>query len=419
MISYTFPPVNESGTARPQFFAKYLSQFGYWPIMLTRNIGEHLPTDFETLKTVKGRCSIVRVTPWDNDDWVEWVRHKLPFLSLISVLFGKDRHWLADAAGWRIGFRFREFVHWIGPGLFAGFRLILKEKPKAIWATGPVWSSLRLGYWLSMITRIPMIADIRDPWTYGWLWTPERKVFAKREKKWERRIHSHAKRIIYTSPITEKIIKTHFGQNINNKILTITNGFSDDHIEPLRALSANKCLFRYLGKLDTDIRNPRILLSAFQEIAKDTNLSEKIQFQIFSSSGWVKTEIIKMGLENIVKYCGFVSQKDSLRYMHGADILVSLQLKSSDAITGKTFEYLASKKPILGIVSPDGGDAWALSNIPNCCIPGNNDISQIVKGIKLMVKKWELNEFQKHDQKIDQFSRLNTTKMLALEFDKI
>lgn len=419
MISYIFPPINESGTARPQYFAKYLSKFGYWPIVLTRDINNNLSTDFETLKEIEGRCSIVRVSPWDNDDWTLWIRHKLAFISFISFLFGRGKYWIADAIGWRLGFRFREFIHWIGPGLKAGLRLVLKEKPEVIWATGPRWSTLRMGYWLSILTRRPLIADIRDPWTYGLLWKPDKKVFAKREKKWEKTVHSHAKKIIYTSPITENNVKNNFNNNVKNKILTITNGFSDEKIEPLRTISANKCLFCYLGKLDPDIRNPQLLFSALQEINKDTKLAEKIQIQIFSNNDWIKSEISKYGLEHIVKYCGFVSQKESLRYMLGADILVLLQTRGFDTISGKVFEYISSKKPILGIVSPEGGDAWALNNIQNCCITGNNDTNQIVSGIKLMIKKWELNEFQNNSQEIDKFNRLNITKMLALEFDKI
>ena len=179
---------------------------------------------------------------------------------------------------------------------------------------------------------------------------------------------SQEKKIIFTSPITENNVKNNFNNNIKNKILTITNGFSDEKIEPLRTISANKCLFCYLGKLDPDIRNPQLLFSALQEINKDTKLAEKIQIQIFSNNDWIKSEISKYGLEHIVKYCGFVSQKESLRYMLGADILVLLQTRGFDTISGKVFEYISSKKPILGIVSHEGGDAWALNNIQNCCI---------------------------------------------------
>ena len=46
--------------------------------------------------------------------------------------------------------------------------------------------------------------------------------------------------------------------------------------------------------------------------------------------------------------------------MRGADVNVLLQTIASgtDVIAGKAFDYLAARRPILGVVDPNGGDAW-------------------------------------------------------------
>ena len=63
-------------------------------------------------------------------------------------------------------------LSWVIPGLVAGLRACFKGKYDIVWATGDPLSSLQIGYWLSRITRKPLILDIRDPLTYGCLWLP-------------------------------------------------------------------------------------------------------------------------------------------------------------------------------------------------------------------------------------------------------
>jgi len=54
MIAQHFPPTNFSGTARPYGFARYLAEFGYWPVVVSgRDQGGHA-LDYEPLKALAG-----------------------------------------------------------------------------------------------------------------------------------------------------------------------------------------------------------------------------------------------------------------------------------------------------------------------------------------------------------------------------
>jgi hypothetical protein len=62
----------------------------------------------------------------------------------------------------------------------------------------------------------------------------------------------------------------------------------------------------------------------------------------------------RSGLADCVSALGRVSRMRSLALMRGADVNVLLQTIESgtDVIAGKAFDYLAARRPILGIVDP-------------------------------------------------------------------
>lgn len=417
MVAYDFPPMNTSGSARPQYFAKYLSSFGYWPIVLTREGVGSASCDTESLNMLEECCDIVRVHPWDNDDWKGMWRKWLRFISPVGVLLGKDKYWLADSVSWRLGLRWHEFFRWGLPGLVRGLRIMWTQKPDIVWATGPLWTNLRIGYWISKITRKPLIVDLRDPWTYGELWNPEKKIFCKREKKWEKIIFNFADRIVFTSPITAEIYNKKYAGCLENKIVTITNGFADVEFEPLRDIEDKKCLFVYLGKLDKGFRNPSVLFEAIRQLKKNSNMSKYVEFEFYTDAEWLEDEIRKYDIEDMARYRGYVSQGESLKRMSGADFLVLIQTvtgEGSDFVSGKIFEYLSARKPIFGIVPESGGNAWLMDTLNCSYVAFGASPHSIAQHIEKCIEDWKSGKgIHLDSEKLEPFSRKNLAAKLA------
>src|SRR5690606_19268419 len=59
-IAYLFPPVGGSGVQRSSKFVKYLSDFGWYPLVLTVKEPYDFYNDESLMNDVKGRCTIYR-----------------------------------------------------------------------------------------------------------------------------------------------------------------------------------------------------------------------------------------------------------------------------------------------------------------------------------------------------------------------
>jgi len=88
-------------------------------------------------------------------------------------------------------------------------------------------------------------------------------------------------------------------------------------------------------------------------------------------------------------------------------------------LTGKIFEYLLAKRPIL-CIGPEDGDAAAIINQTQAgFVAGFNDVNRTKQIVKDLYNKFKENNLNIQAQNIDQFSRKNLTKQLALVLNDI
>jgi len=428
MIAYAFPPQNASGIARPFYFAKYLRDFGYAPTVITRSINFKGNLDFDLLAELDQCCDILRTQPWDCDDWPAWNQRCFGLFDWFFRTLGLGRHAVSDRFIW--GYRYlwpnlRENVHWVWPALLCGFRAFHQQRFDLIWATGDPWSSLYAGYWLSRLTGKPLVADIRDPWTYGVLWNPYDQAEASRARCWERRIINKAVRIVYTSPLTTHIMKQKVSKASARKMTTITNGFSmEQQYQSEKETPSHKCVFCYVGKLSKNFRNADILLRGFKQACQDPELARDVHLQFIGGMDNFDMEVAQYGLGDLVQSTGYVSHSESKRFMRGSDVLVLLQTITGpgiDVISGKGFEYLSARKPVLAVVPDSGGDAWLIRQHNAGIITGVQDSNRIAHGIRHYWELWKQNKLTSKVSQfnINHFERRHLTKNLAALFDEV
>lgn len=427
MIAYDFPPINDSGTARPLYFAKYLHEFGYHPIVITRKGSGGKSLDESLLDEISEKCEVIRAEPWDFDDWREWFARASSFLGLIPFILGKKNHRrISEGMAWRIRravYILPEFVHWIGPVIIKGLKVYRKQKVELIWATGPPWSSLMAGYWLSKITFKPFIADFRDPWTHGHQRIERGVRWSKWVVSWEQRIIKKAEKVIFTSPLSTQIMKNKLDAKLRGKVETITNGFEPVYLPPLHCNPDNVCHFVYLGRLSKGHRSPDVVFQALRVLTK-RGISKKIKVDFFGSSDGIEQDVESLGLSSIVHFHGQVSREDSFCYMRGADVLLLIQTitgDGGDVIGGKAYDYIGAKRPILAVVPDEGGDAWLLKTVGVGTCVGITDPEKIADGFERLVKEWEAGKLKEIDagEKIKLYERKSTTSQLASLFDNV
>jgi len=420
MIAYAFPPLNFSGTARPFGFACHLPSLGYRPTIITRCGTADRPADPEMLARIPDLCEIRRAKPWDSDDWPNWLRGRLRLLDcpLDWLGFGKNR--LADALGWRADRfwpGFRENLHWAWPAFIEGVKILLRGKIDLIWATGDPWSSLRAAYNLAGCFRLPLVADFRDPWTYGILWNPETPTLAEWNRRWQRKILARAAKTVFASPLTCDIMARQVAPDLADRFTTITNGFDPAPCDAWRDVPSDKCLFAFVGNLSPAYRDPRIIIDALRLLP---HLSDEICFQFVGNMNGFESIVD----QNLVRHLSPVSHIQSRRCMRGADVLVLLQTFAglgSDVVSGKAYEYLAARKPILAVVPEQGGDAWLVRSADAGMITGISDPKSIARAIEHYHSLWKSCQLTQQGDHIDitPFSHLSLTRQLAALFDRV
>lgn len=426
MIAEKFPPFNQSGSARPFYFAKYLPEFGYAPLVLASSLlaGEdrddsllaELPASVRVQRTPRllspsavrlrqlWRARPEQATAAPEDETEKASPRRLGWLTETYRWLGWWTHWELD---------------WALLAQLAGARAAWRRPPELIWASGPHFRNFVVALRLSTWLQVPLVVDLRDPWTYGSLWRPRSLRGAEAERAWAARVLGHAARIVFTSPLTLEAMSRRFPELPRERLITITNGFEDGSVEPLREVASDRCLFRYIGVLN-ERRQPDVLIRAFAGAAADPEFRARARLEFIGKAGGHERKAqLAPGCD--VSFRGHVSRADSLRLMAGSDVNLLLQTISEgeDVISGKAFDYLRVRKPIIGIVDAAGGDAWLLRETGAGPVAPWQDPAAIERELSAAFARWRSGEPLQLRQDVSRYSRRGLTAQLASVFDEL
>jgi hypothetical protein len=423
MVSEKFPPFNQSGSARPFYFAKYLPEFGYAPRVIASSL---LPGDERDDTLLAELPAVVRVrrTPRLLSPAVARLRELTRGRRRVAGVSSAaprtpGASWKQEAAGWLEWWSYWE-LDWTALAALAGAWDARREAPQLIWASAPHFRNFAVAAHLAEWLQVPLVLDLRDPWTYGSLWRPLSALSARSEQAWAERVLRLATRIVFTSPLTLEAMSRRFPDLRREKLVTITNGFDDGPLQPLRELGRERCLFRYIGVLN-ERRQPDVLLRGFAGAAADPEFRAAARLEFIGNAGGHESKVhLAPGCD--VQFRGPVSRAESLRYMAGSDVNLLLQTISEgqDVISGKAFDYLRAHKPILGIVDPSGGDAWLLGESGAGQVVPWQDESAIARALLEEFRRWKSGAGSPAlQQDASCYSRRGLTRQLAALFDQI
>ena len=129
----------------------------------------------------------------------------------------------------------------------------------------------------------------------------------------------------------------------------------------------------------------------------------------------VQESIAKYQIENVLDI-GYVSHKEVTTYQQKTQVLLLCvnNVKSAKGIiTGKIFEYLQAKRPILAI-GPINGDLAAILHETNSGTIVNFDAVENLKNELLQLYDlYKLNELKSNSNTIEKYHRRNLTQKLA------
>ncbi len=434
MVAEMFPPHNVSGAGRPYGFAKYLPERGYVPVVLSSEVPVGAQRDDALLDALSPEVEVLRTPLWVpamRHAFVQRVKGKKPLQPSSAapkervVTRSDNQLFRHGSALWRATglpmWLLDWYVDWAPQAVWSGYRAGRKHRVELVWATSPNPRALLIGAALAKLLRVPLVLDLRDPWTYGSVWTPRGELSGHAELALARSILSQASRVVFTSPLTQaEMEKRH--PVLVGKSVTITNGFegdADDRAE--RGVSGDVCLFRHVGMLNRR-RTPRVLLDALERACELVpEMRKHVHLEFVGEMSDHLQLLREHSVSELVSARGRVGKADAVALMRGADVNVLLQTiaTGTDVIAGKTFDYLAAQRPILAAVSESGGDAWLLRRTGGHTVVPYDRPESIAGAFVAMWKEWRAGTLSCTSAGLEQFDRRVLTGELARLFDDV
>jgi glycosyltransferase involved in cell wall biosynthesis len=411
-LTFFFPPHNTIGAVRTGKTAKYLEQMGHrvsvisaapqmWPPTLPLEIPPHHVT---------------------YTNWIGHPQRKRPNTgqqaldtpaSNATGLRGKAEA-VARRAYTELMMPDQE-IGWFPFAWRAAHDATRRGDVDIILASAGPFTSLLVARSIARSSHLPWVADLRDLWMDN----PHRQHYLLRdplEARLERRTLGSASALVTVGPA----LATTLSASLNRPVEVVYNGYEPDTTTPSPgAIHSDRLVIRYTGS----IWEERLPIGLFRCLRERAAVGAPILLEFFGHNlDAVRRAAETWGVLDVV-HCGAeVSHEESLRLQREADVLLLTMAESRPGergtLTGKLFEYMNARRPILLLGCPDGAAA-DLVRTAHCGVVVENDaqlMSQLEQWQRL---KLETGAVPPAPPPPAQFTRAEQTLKLAAVLERV
>ncbi len=425
IITYYWPPGGGAGVQRWLKFVKYLPQFGWSPVVYTPENGEMPVLDASLEKDIPLGTEIIRTRIWEpysiyktfvgvgKDEKINTgflTEKKKPGLAERLSVWLRGNFFIPDA---------RKF--WIKPSVKYLSTYLSQNPVDAIVSTGPPHSMHLIALQISNKFNIPWVADFRDPWTnidyYKDLMLTNGAD--KKHHLMEHEVLTKATRVI----VVGKTMQQEFMDDFHRKIDVITNGFDeDDSFIQVKPISSN-FMIAHVGTIVRS-RNPKALWKALDKIINEVpGFADDLEIRLTGKVDIeVRNSLKDNNLEKFVTYTNYLPHAEVALEQQKASLLLLILNDTPNAkgiLTGKMFEYMAAKRPVL-CIGPINGDAASILDETGSGKTFNFDDKEgLLDAIKSYYSQFKSGNLTVDSRGIQQYSRKSLTKKLVEVLEEI
>ncbi len=273
------------------------------------------------------------------------------------------------------------------------------------------YSSAKVGARLSAALGVPWVADLGDPWALDEMIAYPSAIHRLRELRRMGRLLGTASAIVMSTPEAASQLVSRLPQLRGRPVVTIPNGFDwEDFEAPREPRTDGKFRIVHTGYLHTTLglqhrrrgvvrrllggsvkgvdmftRSHAFLIEAINRlIADDSAFQDVIEFHLAGVADDVDREVAEACPVAVMR--GYVTHAEAIALMRSADLLflpmhnLPLGVRST-IVPGKTYEYLASGRPILAAV-PDGDARDILAQAGGAVMVRPDDIEGMVTALR-------------------------------------
>ncbi len=403
--------------------SRYISQYGWQPVIYTPSNGEAPVYDESLLKELPGNIETIKTPIWEPYSLYKRFTGRKQKENIFSAFLSEKKEaTLAQKISVFVRGNFfipdaRKF--WIRPSVKFLKNYLAEHAVDAIISTGPPHSLHLIAEKINQITGIPWIADFRDPWTNighykDLLLTP---MADARHRKLEKRVLQNATKVVAVTWRSADEFK-----EISNRddIIVIPNGYDEaDFIKDDSIVPDDNFSIVHLGQMNKD-RNLNVLWIALKDLMQESPEMRshlKVKF-IGPVDIEIRQAVQQFGLNDIVVFIDFVPHEQAIRYMQSAQVLLLIINNNPNAktvVAGKLYEYLASGRPILAIGPHDSDPAKVIELTKGGAVHDHDDLGGLKARIMELFSLYKTGTLKGSAEGIEKFTR----RALAGEFAKV
>lgn len=430
IVAFYWPPAGGPGVQRWLKFIKYLDKNVYEIHLVIPENPDYASTDTSLIEEIPEGINTITVPLKEPSRWIKKLFKgktsklqrgfidKKPGLLERFLLWVRGNYFIPDA---RVSWTHNvvEMLENHSAFKYLGSDAInyergLHKKAETIITTGPPHSVHLIGKMLKEKAKfkdLKWITDFRDPWTTIGYHKDLRlsKASAQKHLELESAVLNTANQIIVTSPST----KAEFQAKTRQPITVITNGYDlalNTVEQPM-----GKFTISHIGTLLAD-RNPQVLWTALSQLCEQHD-NFKNDFELLLAgnvSESIKDSIGQSGLSRCTNYMGYIDHDRAVALMYRSQVLLLIEIdipETKAILPGKTFEYLASRRPIIAL-GPEGSDIKGLIENAQAGIFYTYNTQRLKDDILNLYKNYFKGDLKGNTNDVSQYHREQLTQQL-------
>jgi len=413
IVTYYWIPSGGAGVQRWVKFTKYLRDFGWEPIIYTPENPEYPSVDHSFEKDIPSDITVLKTPIWEPYNvYRNLTGKKNQSINAGFISENKKQGWKDKLSIWiRGNFLIpdpRRF--WIKPSVNYLTDYLQKNPVDALITTGPPHSMHMIGLGLKKnIPALHWVADFRDPWTNIDFYKDLNLTGIA--DKIHHRLEAEIVRKTDQVVVVSNDMKQEYELLNPQKIDVISNGYDEDDDQNEIIGLDEKFTISHIGTLNV-ARNPNILWKVLSELCVEIpKFKSDLQIQLVGKVDFSVLEAIRMnGLQDQLLKIDYLSHREAIAKQRSSQVLLLLINNSGNAkgiLTGKFYEYLAAKRPILG-------DAAAvLQETGGGVMVGFTDEKTTKQSIVDYYERYKSNTLNVQTGSVEKYSRRSLTGQLA------
>jgi glycosyltransferase involved in cell wall biosynthesis len=380
IVCFYFPPAGGGGVQRPLKLARYLPELGIETHVLAPTDPRWIHRDTELSIPEQAR---VHRAPYPGP------RGRLPAEELFG-LSGFHRLWRRAQLTPRRLLIPDENTLWLITALPAALRIIRREKIDVVLTTSPPSSVHVLGATLKRLTGVRWVADLRDSIVAKPDRNFERALVRVKElahRRVARRIAKRADAIVCVTPTIAEEMRT---LGARGKIEMIPNGADLDDFAGAAYTPGERFRITHTGSFFGK-RDPRPFFSALAQI--EAPITARFVGDLRAADrAWVES----LGLGERLELIPFCPHREAVELQRNSEALLLLLPTDSgrgvDVPSGKLYEYLAARRPILASVPLKGTAAELVRDAGAGVVVPPEDGEAIRAALTELIVRWQRGE---------------------------